>query len=127
MSRHRILWNISLLAFILFSLPNLFVSAQERRTDQAIGNGSYKSGPLPNPVNDVNDIAEALRNLGFTVIRKRNSTQREMEKAIRKFGKNLRKHNGVGLFYYAGHGIRINGRNSLACKTHLSIGWAIQF
>jgi len=36
-----------------------------------------------------------------------------MEKAIRNFGKRLRKYGGVGLFYYAGHGMQINGRNYL--------------
>ena len=58
-------------------------------------------------------MAEALRNLGFTVIHKQNAKQRDMEKAIRDFGKRLRKNGGVGLFYYAGHGMQVNGRNYL--------------
>ena len=32
MSKHRILWAVSLLVSMLFSLPNLSLSAQERRT-----------------------------------------------------------------------------------------------
>lgn len=35
-----------------------------------------------------------------------------MEDAVRNFGKKLRK-GGVGLFYYAGHGIQVNGKNYL--------------
>jgi len=36
-----------------------------------------------------------------------------MEKAIRSFGKMLLKNGGVVLFYYAGHGMQVNGRNYL--------------
>ena len=110
MSRHRILWVIFLLVSTIFSFPNLSLSAQERRTALVIGNGSYRSAPLRNPVNDAKDIASALRKLGFTVIHKQNATQKEMETSIRKFGERLRK-GGVGLFYYAGHGLQVNGIN----------------
>jgi len=110
MSRLRILWFISLLVSTILLLPNLSLSAQERRTALVIGNGSYKSAPLRNPVNDAKDIASILRKLGFTVIHKQNATQREMETAIHKFGERLRK-GGVGLFYYAGHGLQVNGIN----------------
>ena len=110
MSRHRILWVISLLVSTIFSLPNLSLSAQERRTALVIGNGSYKSAPLRNPVNDAKDMAGGLQKLGFTVIHKQNATQREMETSIRMFGERLRK-GGVGLFYYAGHGLQVNGIN----------------
>jgi len=110
MSRHKILWVISLLVSTIFLLPNLSLSAQERRTALVIGNGSYRSAPLRNPVNDAEDMAKALRKLGFTVIHKQNATQKEMETSIRKFGERLRK-GGVGLFYYAGHGLQVNGIN----------------
>ena len=110
MSRHKILWVISLLISTIFLLPNLSLSAQERRTALVIGNGSYKSAPLRNPVNDAKDMTSALRKLGFTVIHKQNATQKEMETSIRKFGERLRK-GGVGLFFYAGHGLQVNGIN----------------
>ena len=110
MSRHKILWVTSLLVSMIFLFPDLSLSVQERRTALVIGNGSYKSAPLRNPVNDAKDIASALRKLGFTVIHKQNATQRDMETSIRKFGERLRK-GGVGLFYYAGHGLQVNGIN----------------
>lgn len=109
----RVLWMILLMAISGFVLPGASLLKEEQRTALVIGNSSYKSSPLRNPVNDATDIAEELRKVGFTVIQKKNATQREMERAIRKFGKELRKRGGVGLFYYAGHGIQVNGRNYL--------------
>jgi hypothetical protein len=113
MLKCRILWIITLQTSILLSLSNLSFSAQEQRTALVIGNGSYESAQLRNSVNDAKDMTEALRNLGFTVIYKQNAKQKDMERAIRNFGKKLRKHGGIGLFYYAGHGMQIDGRNYL--------------
>jgi len=50
--------------------------------------------------------------MGFTVILKKNADQRTMEDTIRYFGKQLRG-GGVGLFYFAGHGMQVDGRNYL--------------
>jgi uncharacterized caspase-like protein len=50
--------------------------------------------------------------MGFTVILKKNANQRTMEDTIRHFGKQLRG-GGVGLFYFAGHGMQVDGRNYL--------------
>lgn len=82
------------------------------RTALVIGNSDYKTAPLKNPVNDARDMAKVLRESGFEVILKVNADQREMEKAVRNFGKRLRR-GGAGLFYYAGHGIQVKGRNYL--------------
>lgn len=77
-----------------------------------IGNSSYNTGSLRNPVNDADDIASALKRLGFDVILKKNAAQQDMEDAIRNFGDRL-KRGGVGLFFYAGHGVQISGKNFL--------------
>lgn len=77
-----------------------------------IGNSSYKRSPLTNPVNDAHDIAQALETVGFQVTLKKNQSQSEMREAIRKFGRKIRK-GGIGLFYYAGHGMQIKGENFL--------------
>ncbi len=87
-------------------------AAPDERLALIIGNSNYSSGPLKNPVNDASDIAVSLRSLGFSVMLKQNATIREMESAIRDFGNRLRK-GGVGLFYFAGHGIQVNGINYL--------------
>ncbi|MBT3387258.1 MAG: hypothetical protein HN417_04935 [Desulfobacula sp.] len=82
------------------------------RTALVIGNGGYKTSALRNPVNDATDMAAALKERGFNVTFKINANQKTMERAIRKFGKSLRN-GGVGLFYYAGHGLQVKGNNYL--------------
>ena len=77
-----------------------------------IGNSAYKDAPLTNPVNDARAIAQALRDSGFTVITRENIDHRGMLAALREFGDRLRA-GGTGLFYYAGHGMQIKGRNYL--------------
>lgn len=77
-----------------------------------IGNSSYKNSPLTNPVNDAQDIAQALEKVGFNVTLKKNQSQSEMRGVIRDFGRKIQK-GGVGLFYYAGHGMQIKGENFL--------------
>ena len=77
-----------------------------------IGNSSYKDAPLKNPVNDATDIAAALRDLGFQVVLRTNANRRQMVEAVREFGSKLKK-GGVGLFYFAGHGMQSRGRNFL--------------
>ncbi len=86
--------------------------AGEQRIALVIGNSQYKDSPLPNPVNDARAIARALAESGFKVIKKENIGQKEMQVALREFGDAL-KNGGVGLFYYAGHGMQVKGRNFL--------------
>ncbi|MCP5365929.1 MAG: caspase family protein [Hyphomicrobiales bacterium] len=78
-----------------------------------IGNWSYESAPLKNPKNDVRAMAKVLQDQGFEVMTVENGTQRDMRKAILRFGWALRETRGVGLFYYAGHGMQVKGRNYL--------------
>jgi uncharacterized caspase-like protein len=94
--------------FIQSSLP----AAAEQRTALVIGNSAYNAGPLKNPVNDATDMAAILQRLGFQVNLKKNATLETMEEAIGDFGNRLKK-GGVGLFYYAGHGVQVNGVNYL--------------
>ncbi len=87
-------------------------AANEARVALVIGNSHYKSAPLKNPVNDAKAIAEKLQGLGFKVTLKLDQNQRSMAEAIRVFGNQL-KAGGAGLFYYAGHGMQVRGRNFL--------------
>jgi hypothetical protein len=86
--------------------------ASEGRIALVIGKSSYRNSPLANPTNDAADIARRLEELGFKVILKLNASQREMKRAIRDFATALRG-GGVGLFYFAGHGVQSKGRNYL--------------
>ncbi|QPC90721.1 caspase domain-containing protein [Mesorhizobium sp. INR15] len=83
----------------------------DRRVALVIGNGTYdEAGTLPNPVNDALDIADKLRAIGFEVIEGNDLGKRELERKIGEFSDALQGA-GVGLFYYAGHGLQVEGRN----------------
>lgn len=88
------------------------MGAPERRLALVIGNGAYAASPLKNPPNDAEDIAAALRELGFKVTLLKDADLGAMMKAVRDFGADL-KGGGIGLFYYAGHGVQVKGRNFL--------------
>jgi formylglycine-generating enzyme required for sulfatase activity len=108
--------------FVLFALTALSSAAAvsaETRIALVIGNSAYSSGPLPNPANDAKMIGETLSSLGFEVIARRNADQNTMKRAIQEFGSRLEKGgpSAVGLFYYAGHGVQLNGRNYLIPTT----------
>jgi len=113
MSKHKILWVISVLVSTIFSFVNLSLSAQERRTALVIGNSNYThGGNLKNSVADVRAMKRALEDLGFTVLKYENCTQKTMKRAMDNFGIKL-KGQDVGLFFYSGHGVQVNGHNYL--------------
>lgn len=88
------------------------VSENGRRTALVIGNGAYKVAPLTNPVPDARVVAEALLAARFRVIRLENASRETMLKAITEFGNEIDL-GGVGVFYYAGHGVQVRGENYL--------------
>lgn len=92
--------------------PSQSAALGEQRLALVVGNSSYKVSPLRNPVNDASAIAQKLSALGFTVTLKLDQDRAGMERAIREFGNRLRG-GGAGLFYYAGHGMQVKGRNYL--------------
>jgi uncharacterized caspase-like protein len=57
-------------------------------------------------------MAATLGTKGFKVILRENASRVEMRDAIREFGAEINQ-GGVGLFYYSGHGIQIDGVNYL--------------
>lgn len=83
-----------------------------RRVALVIGNEAYRDAPLANPVNDATEMARALQAAGYDVLLRTNADQREMLAALREFGNRLRGSQS-GVFYYAGHGMQIKGRNHL--------------
>ncbi len=92
-------------------------AANQQRLALVIGNSAYTNSPLPNPVNDARLIDETLRDLGFEVIKGENLSRPKMLEAVQTFGQRLGA-GGVGLFYYAGHGVQVNGRNYLVPTSH---------
>lgn len=87
-------------------------TSPERRTALVIGNGDYRFSPLKNPVNDARAMAEALRSLGFAVDYRENANRRSMLEALRAFVLRAGSYD-VRLFYYAGHGVQVSGKNYL--------------
>jgi len=88
------------------------VATASQRVALVIGNGAYRDAPLHNPPNDARAMAQALKDSGFAVTLQVDTDIQGMLTSIRRFGDQLRK-GGVGVFYYAGHGMQIKGRNYL--------------
>jgi tetratricopeptide (TPR) repeat protein len=97
------------------SFRNTFIAAseKEKRTALVIGNSNYQeTGQLPNPVNDATDMAQVLRELGFDVILLKDANLSQMGEALDEFHAKLLE-GGVGVFYYAGHGMQLDSENYL--------------
>jgi len=100
---------IFVLTVLLFCIV---ANSQERRLALVIGNGNYPKSILANPENDAKSMEEALKSIGFEVVKYENLEQKEMARAIDDFGNSLKNYD-VGLFFYAGHGVQSKGFNYL--------------
>ena len=99
---------------LLTVIASIFsASLYAQRYALVIGNSQYKVGKLRNPVNDANAMATLLQKKGFQVQELTDANKRQINTAIRDFTNQLHQKNAVGLFYYAGHGVEIDGRNYL--------------
>lgn len=89
------------------------MSKPEKRLALVIGNSAYNIGQtLKNPVNDANLVSQTLQGLNFEVVTKTNLDKEAMENAIKEFAKKMPYYNVI-LFYYAGHGVQVDGINYL--------------
>lgn len=96
-------------------MQTAFIQEQvrEKRLALIIGNADYMYvSKLSNPVNDAKTMRSGLKNLGFDVIISENANLRTMKETIDAFGQKLQKYD-VGLFFYSGHGVQVNGENYL--------------
>lgn len=87
-------------------------AATVKRVALVVGNGKYPTAPLKNPVNDARAMAKTLKELGFEVTLRENTSQRDLAAAVRQFGASISP-GSVALFYFAGHGMQVKGRNYL--------------
>lgn len=99
------------------SAAALLVSADaalaDKRVAFVVGNGAYRNvAALPNPAIDAKSMARLLRNVGFEVVEGTNLTRDRMTEKLLDFGKKAEGAD-VALFFYAGHGIAVNGTNYL--------------
>ena len=106
----RFLITALAVAAVLFSAN---VAKADKRVAFVVGNGAYKNvAALPNPAIDAKSMAKVLRNVGFDVVEGANLTRDKMTEKLLEFGKKAEGAD-VALFFYAGHGIAINGTNYL--------------
>jgi uncharacterized caspase-like protein len=94
------------------TLPARAAGPAQRRIALVIGNGAYKSAPLKNPVGDASAVAASLRQLGYEVTFRENTSLRDLVESLREFSVRAAS-SAVRLLFYAGHGIQAKGRNYL--------------
>lgn len=83
----------------------------DTRVALVIGNSAYTNAPLVNPANDARAMGDTLRGLGFTVVELRDAQKEQMTEAIAKVRDALKGKQGVGMLYYAGHGLQLDWHN----------------
>jgi len=108
--KHSFAGIIVTLIWLLLAVFTATAAERRTRTALVIGNAAYMTGPLRTPINDATDMADALQRLGFEVTLLRDVKLQAMEEAIAAFIVKLRQ-GGVGLFYFAGHGVQVAGEN----------------
>ncbi len=98
----------------LLLLGSSFLSAQNRYA-LIIGNNNYTNiETLANPANDASDVAEKLLSLGYEVDLQTNIGKSTMDRSIQNFMQRLALHrDNEGFFWFAGHGVQIDGENYL--------------
>jgi formylglycine-generating enzyme required for sulfatase activity len=108
-----------LAATMLFTTLNAqdrgFIEVRRQAKDHValiIGNSEYPDAPLGNPVNDATDVAQTFTNMGFIVDKVLNADKEQMAQAINRFSQRLLTAKAA-VFYYAGHGVQVNGENYL--------------
>ena len=102
---------------VLFAVClTLFLSATAnaaKRVALVIGNGAYQHAPeLTNPANDARLISASLERLGFEVVSISDGNQRAILDGMGEFGRRAQGAD-TALFFYAGHGLEVAGRNWL--------------
>jgi hypothetical protein len=85
----------------------------QNRVALVLGNSAYAKVPsLPNPAHDAQDVSAALTRLGFTVKTVTDADFDGMRRSLLEFGRTARNAD-MAVFYFAGHGVEINGTNWL--------------
>lgn len=113
MSKRRPIWIAALYAFVLL-VCSISAAKADRRVALVVGNSNYSNASLflANPKNDAEDVAAALRGLGFEVIQAIDANKRDLDLNMAKFAR-LATDADAALFYYAGHAVQYQGRNFL--------------
>jgi len=89
--------------------------AEESRVALVIGNASYwKAGELKTAINDAKKMSAALQRLHFKVIEGTNFDHGELTRSLTDLAQLTKSEKvEIGLIYYAGHGLTVDGRSYL--------------
>jgi uncharacterized caspase-like protein len=101
---------------LLATIVNIASASAAVRIALVVGNSDYVNvQPLTNPAKDARLVARTLRQLGFTLVgggAQLNLNKALFDRAVQDFG-SAAQGADVALFYYAGHGLQVNGVNYL--------------
>lgn len=98
---------------VLLLVLSLSAAKADRRIALVLGNSHYQNAPaLPNPVNDAQAMSDRLKGLDFEIVSGLDLTKAQTQEKIAQFAKQVRGAD-VALFFYAGHGLQVSGRNYL--------------
>jgi uncharacterized protein len=109
---------VGILLLVFTWLPSGAAWAQLDTMDRAavvVGNGAYQFKPLrplDNPPNDAREMNRRLTELGFKVTLVENGDKARLDDVVKQMERTFPR-GGVGVFYYAGHGVQYQGVNYL--------------
>lgn len=90
------------LAWLALCAGSVQAFAAEGRVALVIGNAAYSQKPLKNPVNDAEDLAATLKDLGFEVLLRKNRSEEQMKQDLVYFQDRLERSKGVGVICLRG-------------------------
>ena len=107
------LFSIRFIAVVVLIAAMSLPAAAARKVALVVGIDAYENvPPLQKAVNDARAIGATLDRLGFSVILAEDTSRRELNRAILDFSSALEP-GDTALFFFAGHGVHIDGRNFL--------------
>ncbi len=109
----RFFLRFIIVILVLFMMPSLALSKPLVRTALLIGNSIYPDAPLLTPADDIGKMSNALTKSQFEITEKANLKKEEMRNAVLQFGQSLKDFGGIGIFYYAGYAVQVEGENYL--------------
>ncbi len=115
MKKITLLLSVLLIANIMFAQDRGFKKVRVVAKDHValiIGNSNYPDMPLENPKNDADAVAKEFEEMGFIVEKVIDTDKEQMSMAIDRFSAKL-KTAKVAVFYFAGHGMQVDGENYL--------------
>lgn len=99
--------------YVKYEMPVVASSGPvQKRYALIVSNAGYAKYPLKNPVNDGRAMRDQLEKLGFLVTLTENQSRKDLRKTIDTYIAGLTDRS-VSLFFYAGHGLMVEGNNYL--------------